>query len=56
MKVEFFWTENGSETQSEIEEVDDNLTDAELQEMAKDYFFNDKEPEWWHRKIIDKID
>jgi len=51
MKVEFFWTCRGGEVKSEIEEVDDNLTDAKLQDMAKEHFFNDKEPEWWHRKI-----
>ncbi len=51
MKVEFFWTAHGCEKESEIEEVDDNLTDEELTEIAKDYFFNDIGPEWWFKKL-----
>jgi len=51
MKVEFFYTYHGGEVTSEVEEVEDNLTDAELQDLAKEHFFNDIEPEWWHRKI-----
>ena len=51
MKVEFFWTEQEEEINSEIEDVDNDTTDAQLLEMARDRFFETKEPAWWFKKL-----
>jgi len=57
MKVKFSWSINGvcyhcSHTErSDIEEYPDNITDEELEEIAKEYFFNDMEPQWWFEKL-----
>ena len=49
MKVKFLWSTHdlGSETESDVEEFDDDTTDKELDKIAEEYFWNDKEPSWW---------
>lgn len=39
-----------SDAEEEVE-VDDDTTDAELEEMAKDFMWSMKEPEWGYEKL-----
>ena len=52
MKVKFWWCTHdmGSDVE-DIIEVDDATTDAELEQMAQDCFWDDKEPEWGWEKV-----
>ena len=52
MKVRFWWNTHdmGSDCE-DIVEVEDDMTDAELEQMAQDCFWNDKEPEWGWEKV-----
>lgn len=37
--------------EDDIIEVDDDITDDELDEMAEEFFWNNKEPEWGWEKV-----
>jgi len=52
MKVRFWCCTHDFQSKvEEIIEVDDNTSEEDLDDMAKDYFWNEKEPEWGFERI-----
>lgn len=55
MKVRLYCcTHDAGSTEYEDIEVDDTLTDEQLEEMARDFFYSTKEPEFWFEKLDTK--
>ena len=56
MKVKFFCCTHDfhSEDESDVEEFPDDTTDEELVEMAEEFFWNSKKPNWWFKRVEDK--
>jgi hypothetical protein len=49
MKVTFHCSTHDLQSEEEgTWDVPDDTTDEELEEMAKDYFWECKQPEWWY--------
>ena len=55
MKVKFHCSTRDfqSKASSDIEEFSDDTTKEELEEMAEEFFWNEKEPDWWYEIIED---
>ena len=57
MKVRLYCcTHDSGSKEFEDVEVDDETTDDQLEEMAKEFFFSVKEPEYWFIKKEDLED
>ena len=51
MKILFWWRTNDLQSKvEEVVEVDNNTSKKELDKMAKEMFWEDKQPDWGWRK------